>query len=191
MRPHVICHMMAAIDGRIVTGHWSDLGDGWNEYERTAATLEADAWMCGRVTMEAIAAGVREVKGTVSRSARRPGGGPVRPERPDFVAPGARARYAVALDPSGRLIWEANEIDGDHIVAVLGEGVPDEYLAGLRDGGVSYLLVRTPADEGADQGPLDLAAALEKLLGLFGIRTLLLEGGGRINGAMLRAGLID
>jgi len=197
MRPHVICHMMATIDGRIVTGRWPDLGDGWSEYERTAATLEADAWMCGRITMEAIAADVREVKGTVPGGAPRPAGGavrpvhPDRPVRPDFVAPGAKARYAVALDPRGRLIWEANDIDGDHIVAVLGERVPDEYLAGLRERGVSYLLVGAPAGEDAAQGQLDLAAALEKLLTVFGIRTLLLEGGGRINGAMLRAGLTD
>ena len=38
---------------------------------------------------------------------------------------------------------------------------------------------------------MDLSAALEKLAATFGVRTLLLEGGGRINGAMLRDGLVD
>jgi len=36
-----------------------------------------------------------------------------------------------------------------------------------------------------------LQLALEKIGDDFGVRTLMLEGGGRINGAMLRAGLID
>src|SRR5690606_25253984 len=38
---------------------------------------------------------------------------------------------------------------------------------------------------------VDLPRALETIGARFGVRTLLLEGGGRINGAMLRAGLVD
>lgn len=38
---------------------------------------------------------------------------------------------------------------------------------------------------------VDLAAAAESLGKDFGIRTLLLEGGGHINGAFLQEGLID
>ncbi len=36
-----------------------------------------------------------------------------------------------------------------------------------------------------------LALALEKIAERFGVRTLMLEGGGRINGSMLREGLVD
>ena len=39
--------------------------------------------------------------------------------------------------------------------------------------------------------PRDLAAALEKIGECFAVRTLMLEGGGAINGGLLRAGLID
>lgn len=177
-RPRVICHMMASIDGRIVVDHWPDLGEGRGEYERTAATFEAEAWMCGRVTMEAFATGLRDPD-TAGASA-----GDV--ARADFVAPGAHGSYAVAVDASGRLAWETNEIGGDHIVAVLGEDVSDEYLARLRKTGISYVLA--PA---GDAGGLDLGVALEKLASAFGVRTLMLEGGGGINGSMLRAGLID
>lgn len=59
----------------------------------------------------------------------------------------------------------------------------DEYLALLCERGVSYLLAGTR--------DVDLAAALEKIGARFGVRRLMLEGGGRINGGMLRAGLID
>jgi riboflavin biosynthesis pyrimidine reductase len=38
---------------------------------------------------------------------------------------------------------------------------------------------------------VDLPLALSKVGAAFGVRTLMLEGGGRINGGMLRAGLID
>ena len=50
---------------------------------------------------------------------------------------------------------------------------------------MSYLLAGAGGDE------VDLALALEKLAATFGIRTLLLEGGGKINGSMLQAGLVD
>ena len=89
----------------------------------------------------------------------------------------------MGIDPSGRLAWKENSIDGDHVVAVLSERVSDEYLAFLRDRGVSYLL--------AGKRDVDLAVALEKIGASLGIRTLMLEGGGRINGGMLAAGLID
>lgn len=103
--------------------------------------------------------------------------------REDFVAPGKHDSFAIAVDPRGRLAWESNEIDGDHVVAILSVGVSDAYLAFLRERGVSYLLA------GADD--VDLPLALEKLAARFGVRTLMLEGGGRINGALLRAGLVD
>jgi riboflavin biosynthesis pyrimidine reductase len=61
--------------------------------------------------------------------------------------------------------------------------VSDEYLATLRARGVSYLL--------AGRDDVDLAVALEKVGARLGVRTLMLEGGGGINGSMLRAGLVD
>jgi len=103
--------------------------------------------------------------------------------RPDFRAPGEHGSFAFAIDPHGRLAWESADIDGDHVVAILSERVADEYLAFLRERGVSYLL--------AGARDVDLPLALEKIGADFGVRTLLLEGGGRINGGMLRAGLID
>ena len=72
---------------------------------------------------------------------------------------------------------------GDHIIAVLGESVPTAYLDELQRDGVSYLFA------GPDGS--DLARALQQLGNDFGLRLLLLEGGGRTNGAFLNAGLID
>ena len=90
---------------------------------------------------------------------------------------------AVAIDPSGKLHYGQDHAAGDHVIAVVGEQVPDAYLRELREDGVSYLF--------AGPDGRDLARALATLSRDFGLETLLLEGGGRINGAFLNAGLID
>lgn len=174
-RPRVICHMMASVDGRIVPGGWPVSAEARRQYELVHASYDADGWICGRITMEPFAKRVR----SQSEVAREHRGAP----RADFRAPGKHDSFAFAIDQSGRLAWESSDIDGDHVVAILSERVSDEYLAFLRERGVSYLL--------AGERDVDLALALDKIGAQFGVRTLMLEGGGRINGGMLRAGLID
>src|SRR3954454_5967679 len=115
-RPRVICHMMTSVDGRIVTEGWPQSEEGRRQYEEVHSTYDAEAWMCGRVTMEQhFAAGSRseaDVAKQYSGAARE-----------DFVAAGDHDSYAIALDPRGRLIWESGDIEGDHVVAVLTERV--------------------------------------------------------------------
>jgi riboflavin biosynthesis pyrimidine reductase len=53
----------------------------------------------------------------------------------------------------------------------------------LREKGISYIVSGQPS--------VVLADAVNQLGEHFGIRTLLLEGGGHINGAFLQAGLVD
>ncbi len=172
-KPYVICHMLASIDGRISTSAWKLSPEGRAEYERTAATYQADAWMCGRVTMAAYARGTApEAPARLSDLAKT-----------DFLAPTAHQPYAIAVDPHGKLYWQTNAIDGDHVVAVLTEQVSSEYLSILQDQGVSYLF--------AGARTIDLPTALSKLADALQVKTLLLEGGGKINGSMLQAGLID
>ena len=168
--------MMASVDGRIVVDGWPLDPEARKQYELIHASHEPDGWICGRVTMEPFAKHLRP-EAEVVREHR--GDAP----REDFRAPGEHDSFAFAIDPSGRLAWESNDIDGDHVVTILSERVSDDYLAFLRERGVSYLL--------AGSRDVDLSLALEKIGERFGVRTLLLEGGGRINGGMLRAGLVD
>jgi 5-amino-6-(5-phosphoribosylamino)uracil reductase len=65
----------------------------------------------------------------------------------------------------------------------LGEQVSDAYLAELREDGVSYLFAGSKGD--------DLPRAMEEIAAVFAVKTLLLEGGGGINGSFLKHGLID
>lgn len=171
-RPHVICHMLPSLDGRIVLRDWN-LKSALGEYETTAATFDADAWIIGRISMEPYAG--------KARIPRRKNAAPI--AREDFIANRAAESYAIAIDPSGKLRWEKSEIDGEHVVTVLTESVSDDYLAYLQSTGVSYLF--------GGKSRINLASVLKRLRKRFGIRKLLLEGGGKINGTFLAADLID
>ena len=173
MKPRIICHMMSSLDGRTILGRWGK-SPNTKEYETTAATFEAEAWMCGRVTMEkdftkGLAPDLRPVTGPI--------------ERIDFVADYTSTSFAIAVDAHGKLGWESGYIDDDHLISILTEQVSDEYLAYLRNQGVSYLFGGKKA--------LDFALVLDKLSQLFPIKTILLEGGGHLNGSLLKAGLVD
>ena len=175
-RPRVVCHMMASVDGRILTGGWPQSEEGRRQYEQVHTGYAADGWLCGRVTMEQHFAQRSRSDAEVAQEHRGAA-------RDDFVAPGAHDSFAFAVDTRGHLVWDASDIDGDHVVAILSNRVSDEYLAFLRERGVSYLL--------AGSHEVDLPLALEKIGQRFPVRTLMLEGGGRINGSMLREGLVD
>jgi riboflavin biosynthesis pyrimidine reductase len=69
------------------------------------------------------------------------------------------------------------------IIFVVSERAPEDYLAMLRQKGISYIV--------SGKSSVDLIKAVNQLGERFGIRTLLLEGGGHINGAFLQAGLVD
>ena len=164
--------MAPSVDGRIVTTNWNVKRSLSAEYERTAKTFDADAWIIGRVSMEPYAG-----KATVPRNSR------VRIPRKDFIARGDAKSYAIAIDPSGKLTWKSSSIDDDHVITILTERVSNAYLAFLQSRGVSYIF--------GGKSRIDLRRVVRKLAGEFGIRTLLLEGGGKINGSFLAADLID
>jgi len=165
--------MFTSIDGRIVLTRWGIGSMATKAYERTAATLKSDGWIIGRVSMESYAGKTRVPKRTAKTKI----------VRKDFIAPHDADSYAIAIDPSGKLTWRSNEIDGEHVITILAEGVSDDYLAFLQSKGVSYLF--------GGRTKIDLKRVLEKLARAFGIKRLLLEGGGKINGSFLAAGLID
>jgi riboflavin biosynthesis pyrimidine reductase len=164
--------MLSSIDGRIVLRDWK-LSNATREYERTAATFDADAWIIGRISMEPYAGKAR----VPARRNRK------RIAREDFIAGHDASSYAIAVDPSGKLRWRASDIDGEHVVTILTESVSDDYLAFLQSKGVSYLF--------GGKTRIDLASVLRRLRSRFGIRKLLLEGDGKINGSFLAANLID
>jgi riboflavin biosynthesis pyrimidine reductase len=181
MKPYVICHMMSSLDGRLDVAAWAGGEDSatykalTGEYQRIHDGYQADAWLAGTNTMEEFTGDAK------ARPAASTEGDT--PPRPWHLADAQARRFAIAIDRKGRLHWEKPTADQGHIVVVLGASVPDAHLAELRDAGVSYLVMA-----GDD---LDLAALLDDIGARLPIRKLLLEGGARMNGAFLKAGLVD
>src|SRR6266480_5090684 len=97
--------MATSIDGRIVAEGWPESAAMRREYEAVHNTYGADAWMYGRITMEPFAGAVR----SDAEVRRKHAGSP----REDHVAPGAHESFAVAIDPSGRLAWNKNDMKGN------------------------------------------------------------------------------
>lgn len=177
MRPKIICQMVTSLDGRLNPSRWTlpagvDAKRMRGQYDAIYDRLDADGWIVGRVTMAEMAKGSPRDRAV---SAPLP--------RTTFLAEREDRALAVAFDPHGRVHYGSDAIAGDHVVAVLGEQVPDGYLAELREVGVSYLF--------AGPDGHDLGRALDTLGAAFGATRLVLQGGARINGAFLKAGLID
>jgi 2,5-diamino-6-(ribosylamino)-4(3H)-pyrimidinone 5'-phosphate reductase len=171
-RPYIICHMLSSVDGKI-DGSALQAVMSEGEYEATGEQLGGDAWICGRTTMQQHFADHEPFTSETNRAA-----GP----QPVHVARRADS-YAISVDTLGKLRWSDSEIDGDHLICIVSERAPADYLSLLRELGISYIV--------AGSNAVDLVRGVELLREQFGIRTLLLEGGGNINGAFLEAGLVD
>lgn len=179
-KPQVICHMLMSANGK-VTGKFlftPRCEKATEEYYRINREWNAQAYACGRVTMEGSFTGGWYPDLTQHQ--------PASDTHADFIAKTDFEKYAVAFDRQGRLGWKTSTIEdedpgygGAHIIEVLTKNVDPRYLAYLQKTGVSYIFADHPAE------------ALEKLEKYFSIKTLLLEGGSIINGAFQKAGLID
>lgn len=177
-RPLVICHMLAPLDGRLLVDHWAPDGSALqktalDQYQRLHGEFDADAWLAGTNTMEDFAKGQPAAKPDTSAA----------PDRAWHLADRQARKFAIAIDRHGRLHWHQPTADDGHVVVILGKSVPEAHLAELVACGVSYLVM--PQDD------LDARAVLEELHERLPIRKLLLEGGAKINGAFLKAGVVD
>lgn len=171
-RPNIICHMATSLDGRLLPERWPISDQEVLEvYDSSAARLDAGGWIVGRETMQHYV--------TAGEPSFGKAGGP----RTDIVVQGSTCPIAVCFDRKGRLQPEAGEIDGDHLVLVVSEGVSFEHVEKLVARGVSVFFAGPNGE--------DIAGALDRIGSAFGADRLLLEGGGRINGAFLAAGLVD
>jgi riboflavin biosynthesis pyrimidine reductase len=173
MKPYMICHMVASVDGRTLVRRWHPEDARRRDlFEQLHDQLAVDAWLIGRVTGQEYAKRAAYPPQTDRHYAREA-----------WFARRDAAAYGIVLDPHGKIPWGRADIGGDPIVVVLTESVGDAHLAGLREDGVSYIF--------AGARELHLGQALEILRRELGIKRLEVNGGGITNGAFLRAGLID
>ncbi|MDR5754300.1 MULTISPECIES: dihydrofolate reductase family protein [unclassified Caballeronia] len=172
MKPYIVAHMMSSVDGRSLTDGWH-LDYASDLYERTAATFEADGWICGRVTMQEISHGKDYPKGLAKSPIARTN---------HFVKRDA-SQYAISIDPQGRVAWKSDTALESHVVEVLSEAVPDDFLAYLQSIGASYLF--------GGKSHIDLASVVETLARELNVKKLIVEGGSHVSGAFVHAGLVD
>jgi len=177
MKPHVSMLMVTSLDGRLHPSRFTASPDGtradWSaEYEEIHASLHADAWLVGRVTM-----------GEMSKTGPHASPGPWEAERPIHVANTDATTFAVALDPSCKLHFQSGKLSGDHLIVLVGRDSPDSHLAELAADGVSYVV--------SGGSEFDIPNMLDVLAREFGVTRLVVEGGAKTNGVFLAAQVVD
>lgn len=171
MRPYIICHMVASIDGRIDCAMVDQIcGD---EYYTTLAELDCPSALEGRVTREHYGADPTPL----AIKDHTPVG------EPSVHVARESEGYAIVADTKGKLNWETGMLDHKPLLCILSEQAPREYLEMLRKKNISWIAVGKEA--------IDLPKAMDILGDSFGVERLVLLGGGHINGGFLHAGLID
>ena len=182
-KPYIVLHMTTSLDGKI-TGNFlsSTAGEiATEEYYKCNRDYKADAFLCGRITMQTSFAGVELPDLTKYQN-----------QKDDFCDHIAKNHpyYAISLDPHGRLNWADSEIyDEDegynnaHIIEILTHDIPKGYPAFLKEKGISYIF--------CGENSLNPLIICNKLYSLFNIKTLLLEGGGYTDTLFLQNDLID
>lgn len=179
-RPKTIIHILGAVDGKI-TGPFMGMpsvSEANEEYGRIRSAFQADAWLYGTTTTKEFT-GFRhpELDNSI-----------VSFPTDDFIAENDARFYYISVDALGEIGWESATFQKPgrpdaHIIEVLTEQAPAAYRAFLQELRISYILV------GKDS--LDCKIACEKLYKLFGIRTMLICGGGVINWTFIQQGVAD
>lgn len=95
----------------------------------------------------------------------------------------ADCRWFVVVDSRGRIRWTYTGDATTRLLVLVSRSTPTEYLAYLRRQGIPYVV--------AGSGRVDLPLALDLLGELLGVTCVVSEAGGGLNGALLRAGLVD
>ncbi len=97
-------------------------------------------------------------------------------------------RWLTVVDSRGRVRWLYKEFPGEewagwHLLVLVARATSAAYLAYLRREGIPYLVV--------GEERVDLGRALQTLGQKLGVPCVVSTAGGQLNGALLRAGLID
>lgn len=180
-RPYVICHMLTSVNGKIDGKFMSvpECADALAEYGNLRKEFCCSATLYGTTTM---------LGGFSNGLAEKIPHCEYEMLREDFQAPNDIKNYIVSVDPKGILGFESGYIEKKnrlkaHVIEVLLDTVSDDYLAYLRNAGISYIF--------AGKDSLDCGLMLEKLYKLFGIKRLLAAGGGLMNWSLVQENLVD
>ncbi|MGB7979409.1 MAG: dihydrofolate reductase family protein [Candidatus Nanopelagicales bacterium] len=91
--------------------------------------------------------------------------------------------WFAVVDGRGRIDWSFTGDNEMSLLVLACRTTPTGYLRHLRALGICYLVV--------GDGHVDLGEALERMYAVLGAVAVIADGGGGINGALVRAGLVD
>jgi riboflavin biosynthesis pyrimidine reductase len=167
-KPEVVLNIFSSIDGKITTAPKRNVAE-W-----TAAGIDGDANEVTHQLYDEL-----DCDGLVSGSESLIvwGNNWVELENPIYEP--KKSKAYIVFDGKGRINWYQTE----GLLVVTREDVSRRYIQQLEEKGINFILAGTGEH-------IDLSLALHKLYEL-GYRKLGLSGGGAINGAFLRQGLID
>lgn len=178
-RAYVICHMAVSLDGKIDGDfHEAEKSEKAGAYYYDVIFDLGSSMAGGRVTTRMYSP-QPEVDYEKYKGVDVPEG--------DYIVQNAQGHYCLVYDREGRCTWEApvSTMNGIsmQIVEVVTKAARKEYLAYLRDMGISYLITED------EEHPV--RESLEKLKRLYGVERLVLTGGASINGGFLKENMID
>ncbi|MFC9687380.1 dihydrofolate reductase family protein [Kribbella sp. NPDC056951] len=103
----------------------------------------------------------------------------------DFLPepPAGHRKWFTVVDGRGRVEWTQQGDGVTNLLLLVARSTPARYLAYLRREGIPYLV--------AGDERVDLRLALQRMYDVLGVTCVLSEAGGGLNGALLRAGLVD
>lgn len=171
MKPTIICHMMASVDGRIDCAMTAEI-EKTNVYYEALNRLEFDAVLEGRVS--------RQMHYALPEPFKANDNTPIGKE--SFFLHHAAKHYEIAVDTHGTLMWP-QDASSNNLLVITDEQCPQAYHDYLTTNGISWIA--------CGQKGIDFNRATELLGDVFGIKRLGIVGGGHINGAFLQAGLLD
>ena len=163
---------MSLLDGRIDCDVTEKIETG-DEYYDALNQLDCSSTLMGRVTMEMHYASAEPFETQNNQAIG---------EECFNVAIQTKG-YIIAVDTTGKLKWPHNQFDGMPLLVITSEDCPKEYLDTLTKQYISWIAV------GKDS--INLKRALEILRTEFGVERLSVTGGGNINAAFLKEGLLD
>lgn len=199
MKPKVICHVAASVDGHLQVERWSApyeedaRGEIMGVYPEIAKSFGTDAWTFGRNTVREIFPDQfsQECEGEANLPKREghdedsKGNTSLAPVMQPSVYAAERHsdRMFISFDPASDIAYAASQIRSNDILVVLPmQTATASYLSFLQGKGISYMVVEDFEDT---------KSILEAIHEHFGIQAISLQGGGKLNGGMLNSGVID
>lgn len=196
-RPRVISLGTVSVDARVALAahrtQWEEMADPralasesslevWTEVRKLAEELHhPQAWMLGSGSLAREGEPLRRLP-----TAKADSPSLYRDFLPDDVVHrNGHTTWLVAVDSRGRLRsgYKGTDEPGCHTLHLVSRKTPSAVLAFLQRERIPYLVA------GSDR--VDLREAMGKMKAKLGVTCLVSEAVGRLNGALLRAGLID